>query len=195
MNSPRYFRSVLLVILTLVLLCSCGEPQDKPEDVALRFLTGEATFSDLAPDGKYESASVHGHSGDPMAVIAWEWGDTSINPFDDLWAIRSDSRTEYEMEIQSLIVRDSLRPNSKEITVLYAEHYNQIRPPWTLLPLSEVTKEDMEPVPSEQWHLTGEYISRGQVAFFIMEKLDNRWVVWCAEIDANTKFIPDICTY
>ena len=59
----------------------------------------------------------------------------------------------------------------------------------------EITNEDMKPVPPEQWYLTGEYISRDQVAFFIVEQLDGQWVVWCAENEPSSDFLPDICTY
>lgn len=170
------------------------EPSD-PKHVAQRFLEGSAKPDDLAPDCRYESASLKGYGNDPMAWIAGDLRGSSIDPFNYMWAVRSDPRTDYEIEIRNIIVRDSLRPNSKEVTIMYAERYNQIQPPWTSKPLGEITSEDMKPVPPEQWHLTGEYIVRDQVAFFIVEQLDGPWVIWCAEIEPSSDFLPDICTY
>jgi hypothetical protein len=169
---------------------------NNPERVAQRFLEGEAQPDDLAPDGKYESASLKGYGNDPMAWLAGELRGSSIDPFNYTWAVHSDPRTDYESEIHDVIVRDSLRPNSKEVTIIYTERYNEMQPPWALKPLGEITAEDMKPVPPEQWHLTGEFIIReNQAAFFILEQLDGQWVIWCAEIEPSSVFLPDICTY
>jgi len=196
--------SILLAIVGIVVVLSLTrvlfpitdvvEPSD-PKRVAQRFFEGGAQPDDLAPDGRYESASLKGYGNDPMAWLAGELRGSSIDPFNDMWAVRSDARTDYALEIHNIIVRDSLRPNSKEVTIIYTERYNQIQPPWMSKPLGGVTSEDMKPVPPEQWYLTGKYIVRDQVAFFIVEQLDDRWVVWCAEIEPSSDFLPDICTY
>jgi hypothetical protein len=173
-----------------------GGIQNSPESVAQRFLKGEMQSNDLAPDGRYEAADYKGYGSDPLAWVVGDSRGSSIDPFNYTWAVQSDSRTDYELEIQDVIVRDSLRPNSKEVTVIYTERYNEIQPPWCEKPLGEVTSEDMQPVPPEQWHLTGKHVVReSQAAFFIMEQLNDRWVVWCAEIEPSVIFLPDLCEY
>jgi hypothetical protein len=152
-NNQRCFYSALLTITVLALLCSsCGGPQSdaKAERVAMRFFRGEFSEDDTAPDGTFETTGEYG------LFEGYEW----------IW-VRPD-----EAEIKEVIVRDSMRPNSKEVTIMFS------------LP--------SDPDSDSEW---GWDIDEG-TAFIVVESLDGRWVVWCAELEAgSTPTFPDVCEY
>lgn len=154
---------------------------NSPERVAQRFLSGEFGPDDLASDSRYE---IDG------------FGLPPDGPFEEMWSVQLDPRAGYKLEIHDIVVRDSLRPNSKEVTILYSERYNQLMPPWYFTPLGELTSEDTAPVPVDQWQLTGEHTEhRWYAAFLIVERQEGRWVVWCAEIEPDVATLPDKCSY
>lgn len=162
MNNQKRFHLVLLTITVLALLCSCGITQSKPENLAQRFLEGEAEPDDFAPDGTYEST----------------FG------FDMIWFNQMGPGREHELEIHDVIVRDSMRPNSKEVTIWYTQRYNELDPP-----------NNNWDAPLEEWILTGERIEDDGTAFFVLELLEGRWVVWCAETGGSSPRFPDLCEY
>lgn len=161
------FLSVISILFIVLLLSKIFSPikeivnPNSPENVAKRFLNGNADINDIAPDGVYEST----------------FG------FDRIWFNQMGPGREPEIEISNIIVRDSMRPNSKEVTIWYVQRYNELKPP----------NDDWE-APLEEW-LVGERVEDEGTVFFILESLNNRWVIWCAETGTSSSRFPDLCEY
>jgi len=151
MDNLGRLRMILLVTSLVACLVGCSliDEDAGAEEVAMRFFRGEASQSDATRDVKFQTTGEYGYN------LGYEW----------VWA-QPDAA-----QIDEIIVRDSLRPNSKEITVFFD--------------LPDLLED------GDGWW----GIDDG-AAFIMVERIDGRWKVWCAELaEGASSSFPDICKY